>query len=368
LIDGFGRVYPSQDHLDLWFARRRVGCVDPGGRRSLGRRDVRRAVKAALMDELSAAVVHAALTSPSSDTGRGLLERARMGDNAAPRDAPGSPIGRCVAVPGRDARRDALQGVIERAIPGLRRWTGRHAVARSLPILLYHSVAPGTAPRDLRRFRVTPEVFETHLRTLADLGFYTVSVDQWLESLAGGPQLRGRPCVITFDDGYEDFDRFAWPQLKRFGFVATVFLVTERVGGTSGWDRAGGETPLMEWPRILDLEGEGVRFGSHTSTHAPLGALAASEVTREVADSRSELARRLKCPAAGLSYPYGDTEPTLPHLIREEGYEYAVGVRPAWATPYSDPFDLPRIEVYGWDSPRDLLAKLWPDSSEGLRR
>ena len=36
--------------------------------------------------------------------------------------------------------------------------------------------------------------------------------------------------VITFDDGYRDFYRQAFPVLNQYGFSATVFLPTAHVG------------------------------------------------------------------------------------------------------------------------------------------
>jgi peptidoglycan/xylan/chitin deacetylase (PgdA/CDA1 family) len=46
--------------------------------------------------------------------------------------------------------------------------------------------------------------------------------------------------MLTFDDGYMDFRTDAWPVLRRYGFPAVVFLVTDEVGGTNRWDHVPG--------------------------------------------------------------------------------------------------------------------------------
>ena len=56
----------------------------------------------------------------------------------------------------------------------------------------------------------------------------------------------GKWLALTFDDGYQDFADAAWPLLQRYGFSATVFLVTDHVGGHAEWDREYGE------PRTVD--------------------------------------------------------------------------------------------------------------------
>jgi hypothetical protein len=125
-------------------------------------------------------------------------------------------------------------------------WRGGHAQARSgarsiltdrLPILMYHRVAP-TGSAAMTRYRVSPEAFEHQLRYLRDGGYYSVSLEDWRLAMQTKTPLPGRAILITFDDGYLDFQTHAWPLLQRFGFSTTVFLVAGAIDESNSWDRA----------------------------------------------------------------------------------------------------------------------------------
>ena len=107
------------------------------------------------------------------------------------------------------------------------------------PILMYHWFRPGGARSVSRspQLEITPETFGRQLAALADDGYRTVSLGRAL-GLDGEDSLPPRPIVITFDDGTLDFWEHAKPALDRYGFSATLFVVTGHVGGQSTWDRA----------------------------------------------------------------------------------------------------------------------------------
>src|SRR5262249_33477975 len=154
-------------------------------------------------------------------------------------------------------------------------------VTQQLPILRYHRVAP-TGAAATRRYRVTPTAFAEQLKYLNSAGYYSVSLEEWRRAREEKKPLPGRAVLITFDDGYQDFYTYAWPLLKRYGFSATVFLVTDAIGRTNAWGAPYDETvTLLSWPEIQQLQKDGVEFGSHTARHRPLIALTPAEVVHE---------------------------------------------------------------------------------------
>jgi peptidoglycan/xylan/chitin deacetylase (PgdA/CDA1 family) len=267
---------------------------------------------------------------------------------------------------GRGARHPAAdaQLVIQRTLPPLRRALGRRAVAERLPILAYHRVAPSPDGAS-GRFQVDPERFERHLAFLRERGFRSVTLEDWQAAARGRLVLRGRPLVITFDDGYADFADIAAPLLRRYGFEAYVFVVTSLVGGTSCWDRhLGLEAPLLGWREMRALERDGVRFGSHTARHLPLAALEPEQIEREIRESRIALATRLERPSPSLAYPYGDVDDVVRFMARRIGVRFGLTTRCEPASRYHDALDLPRLEVFTWDDPADLAARIGLPATE----
>lgn len=113
----------------------------------------------------------------------------------------------------------------------------RKAVAgRLVAILIYHRISPKSPPWYLDA--LNPEDFEreiAYLRKVADI----VPLDLLVRRLVQGEFLAPMSVAITFDDGYKDNYRFAYPILQRYNAPATIFLTTGLVGGSSvsWWDK-----------------------------------------------------------------------------------------------------------------------------------
>ena len=94
---------------------------------------------------------------------------------------------------------------------------------------MYHQVSP-LASSQPSRWHLSPQLFEQQLRYLRNKGFYSVTLEDWRKSMVTRQPLPGNAIIITFDDGYRDFLSHAWPLLKKYGFSAMVFLITEFIG------------------------------------------------------------------------------------------------------------------------------------------
>jgi peptidoglycan/xylan/chitin deacetylase (PgdA/CDA1 family) len=246
--------------------------------------------------------------------------------------------------------------------PNLNDWLAglRTPGTTRLPILSYHRVATAGRP-ELAPWRVPPDAFEEHLRYLRSAGYRSVTLDQWLSAVRGRGRLPERPVLLTFDDGYQDFEDDAWPLLRRYGFSATVFLVSGRIGGMNDWDGdLGGDVPVLTWSSILQLQRQGVVFGSHSVTHPRLTTLSPEQVAEQGRQSRALLERRLGRPVQMFAYPYGDLDDDVVRLIGECGYRFALTCRTAAADKDNALLELPRIEVAGSDGVRELEQKLCP--------
>jgi peptidoglycan/xylan/chitin deacetylase (PgdA/CDA1 family) len=117
------------------------------------------------------------------------------------------------------------------------------------PILVYHRVvAPGDPLAGLRchlGMAVTAASFEAQMRHLAR-HYRVLPLADLVAALARHETLPHSSVALTFDDGYEDNHRVAYPILKQYGLHATFFLATGFIG-----------TPEAPWTarleRVADL-------------------------------------------------------------------------------------------------------------------
>jgi peptidoglycan/xylan/chitin deacetylase (PgdA/CDA1 family) len=171
--------------------------------------------------------------------------------------------------------------------------------------------------------------------------------------------LPGKPVILTFDDGYQDFLTAAVPILQPYGFSATVFLVAERIGGTADWDAEYGEpAPLLSWEEVRRSREIGIEFGCHSSVHRPMTGMRLPELAEDAAWARAILQEGLGTPVTTLAYPYGAANEFVCHAIEDLGFQSAVTCESDIRRFGDNPLRLPRIEVRAGCTPERLLGLL----------
>jgi peptidoglycan/xylan/chitin deacetylase (PgdA/CDA1 family)/glycosyltransferase involved in cell wall biosynthesis len=223
---------------------------------------------------------------------------------------------------------------------------------RKCPSLLYHHVGP-FRPGTYRSLTVSPEHFEQQIRWLARRGYVGITPSDWLRWRREGKGLPEKPILITFDDGYADTAEYAFPILRKYGFVATMFVVTGQFGGTNTWDedRGSGTLHLMSAEQICRWAAQGIEFGAHSRTHPELTKLSPAECLAEIAGSKSDLAALLGSAAVSFAYPYGDQNEAVCDLVRGE-FDIAFSIQEGINYLRTDPHLLLRAYV----GPDDSLA------------
>ena len=107
---------------------------------------------------------------------------------------------------------------------------------------------------------------------------------------------------------------------------------------------------LLTGPEIVELAARpGHEIGSHSANHLLLPVHPAVVQRHEVESGRADLERLLLRPVRAFAYPYGETTPTTVEAARLAGFQSAVSTRSGLVRPWSDPMEIPRIEVGAWD-------------------
>ncbi|TMQ92818.1 polysaccharide deacetylase family protein [Actinomadura soli] len=214
---------------------------------------------------------------------------------------------------------------------------------------MYHSV--DHFDEDPHLVTVSPARFERQLAWLRARDLRGVGMRELLDAHAAG---RGRGLVgLTFDDGYADFATRAVPALLRYGFGATVFVVSGRIGTYNAWDD-GPRKPLMTADQIRTVAGAGIEVASHGRHHVSLPRTDDTELREELEESRAALEELVDGQITGFAYPYGHATSREIDAVRAAGYDYACDITPEAPSRHA----LPRTYVGDRDGPLRMRAKV----------
>ncbi|WP_228555196.1 polysaccharide deacetylase family protein [Catenulispora pinisilvae] len=218
-------------------------------------------------------------------------------------------------------------------------------------IMMYHSI--GVRPHDPNDLAVTPERFEEQMAALSRRGLRGVSVAELLAARAAG-SARGL-IGLTFDDGYADAVEHALPILQSFGFSATSFVLSGRIGGANEWDE-GTPWPLLDEAGIRRWADAGFEVGSHGAMHVALAGADPEVLRTEVADSRRKLSDLVGKPLSGYCYAYGSMDAAARSAVAEAGYDYACAIISRLSL---GPQALPRIYVGQGHTSKHIVKMLY---------
>jgi peptidoglycan/xylan/chitin deacetylase (PgdA/CDA1 family) len=236
---------------------------------------------------------------------------------------------------------------------------GRNA---SIPILMYHSIADEdeTGVHPYYRTATTPSIFAQQMQALRDLGYSTINIPDAVSLLQNRGSTK-KYAVVTFDDGYADFYRQAFPVLSRYGFSATVFLPTAYIGDHRVQFR---DRDCLTWGEVRELSDCGILFGSHTATHPQLSTLDSSAVKNEIVNSKQTIEDNLGKSVDSFAYPFAFPEANnsfvqmLRNALVDSGYHQGVSTRIGAANRQDDRYFLRRLPMNSLDDGPFFEAKL----------
>ncbi len=200
----------------------------------------------------------------------------------------------------------------------------------SVPILLYHHV-----DHHFGQWHVTPEKLDEELAYLSKNGFHTITMADYLRSRRQGTAVPDHSLVITFDDGNLDNYQYAYPLLKKYGMVATFFVVTGQVG----------HQDVITWGQLEEMAQNGMDIEAHTVSHPFLTQLSPAKAFLEIWVSRLELETHLQRSVPVFAYPYNDHNTRVVSLVELAGFQGACIVTPHGDDIRGNLFEIPRLTI-----------------------
>ena len=188
--------------------------------------------------------------------------------------------------------------------------------ALRVPIFIYHSVRPH-APEEtslLRHYIVGPDSFENQLNYLKENDYTVISMDRLASSLYAGEQLPPKAVVLTFDDGWENQYRYAFPLLQKYDFTGTFYIFTNAIGHKN----------FLTWEQVIAMDQAGMDIGGHTRSHPFLTKIISLDGLRaEIVNGKEDIERHLHKIVRNFAYPFGQYNDMVISIVREAGYKTA---------------------------------------------
>ena len=253
---------------------------------------------------------------------------------------------------------------------GRSRHTNRSVIVKShssgIPILTYHSLDSSGSV-----VSTPPATFERQMEALWRRGYRTLSFSEAVRIANENGPMPENTFVITFDDGYQNVFSNALQVLTRFGFKATVFLITEYCGRQNDWPSQPSSIqrrPLLSWSEIREMLGAGFEVGVHTATHPDLTSISLEQAELEIMRSKRAIEDRLGVTSNLFCYPYGKFNGRVLDLVRSQ-FEAACSTKLGKLTPGCDPHLIKRIDMYYLSNSRifDALPTRVMDWYLGMR-
>ncbi|MFA5059771.1 MAG: polysaccharide deacetylase family protein [Candidatus Omnitrophota bacterium] len=225
-----------------------------------------------------------------------------------------------------------------------------------VPIMMYHSVNDAGRSENLiptyhhqsTGNTVSPQNFSKHMEYLKANRYNVISLEEFIDAIKTKRRLPFKSVVITFDDGYEDNYIYAFSELKKHQFPATIFVLVTTVG-QKGW---------LSWDQIKEMEKQNISIGSHTVSHTYLPDGDEDKQRFEITESKKILEEKLGRVVNALAYPAGGFTEKTKEIARQAGYKGACTTNRGYDRLNKDLYEIKRIRFSNKDYPLSIWLKL----------
>lgn len=217
-------------------------------------------------------------------------------------------------------------------------------------LLVYHQIGAGLG----REMEVPAAVFERQIEWLV-ANMSIVSLEEAWRRRAE-PEA-DRLVVLTFDDGYDDMYKMAYPMLEQARLPFTLYLTTHPT--ESGEPLLpGGKADPITWRQVEEMAGSDLMtLGAHTHRHPDLRNVESGEIERDLDQCNDLIERRMGISPKHFCYPYGFWASQADKPIRDRYQTAVLGSGPSFDAS-TEPHLIPRVPIQLSDGFTWFVAKL----------
>ena len=248
------------------------------------------------------------------------------------------------------------------------------------PILAYHNITE-SGMIGKRWLNVSSKSFMKQMAYLYHNHYHVIKLEDFVRFMNKEDSIPKKSVVITFDDGYKNIYRIAYPILKEHDFPATLFLTSAFIGKKAifPWLESNRDVSQrirenesewlpLSWREVKEMSTNGISIGSHTMTHPRLGALDEKEMAWEIRESKNMIERKIGKRVSLFAYPFSllhsrisverGALDSIRDVLTEVQFDAACSTEIGRNCKNTDRFVLRRIQIEEEDSLIHFKAKI----------
>jgi peptidoglycan/xylan/chitin deacetylase (PgdA/CDA1 family) len=208
------------------------------------------------------------------------------------------------------------------------------------PVLMYHDVRVQIS----NDFDVSTEDFKKQLDWLADHGYKTLSLDEYIDCALNKKAFPEKSVLITFDDGYSGIYKYAAPELHKRNMHAVFFVIRDLLGTELPPDQHNAKYDYVTREQVKALSQDPLfSIGSHTNTHSMPHELSLLQLSKEYSESKKYIEELTGKPCQALAFPVGYYDKDLLKLVEKTNYVLAFSVADLGLLDQEARYSIPRI-------------------------
>lgn len=193
-----------------------------------------------------------------------------------------------------------------------------------IPVLLYHRIDDSNG-----KSSTTPAVFRQHMKMLSELGWKSLTADEFTSALTSGRNIPFGSFLVTFDDGCESVRSVALGVLREFNFNAICFLSTallRNLKKNQFLQVSRVDQDFLSWDQVRELQSSGIiDCQSHSHTHTNFVNIPINDIQQDLVTSVDLLSHELRLPRSHfshLAWPWGLSFQEWRSMASRSGFKY----------------------------------------------
>ena len=193
-------------------------------------------------------------------------------------------------------------------------------------------------------------LFKRCVRWLKEHGYQFISTAELIEILHGERPFPRGGVWLSIDDGFQELVNNVVPVIREYKVPVTIFLPTGIIEGDGlfpwleGQRRGTRDAITLAQAKQIALCPQ-VTLGSHTVNHTVTAYLPTAKLHFELSECKHTLESWTGSTIDAFCFPKGHFDGKEEVLLRKLGYKLAATTEPAFITPDSDAFFVPRFCV-----------------------